>query len=412
VSVTSNQINKLPLEPARLDLQSVKVQMVLGSLLILAACLVAYFGTLKAGFLLDDFLHLDYLLRALSGDMQDFLRNFYGNWAGCDLMKAYRPITSISLFFDCLLYGTNAIGFHLTNILLLFSCCLLVSLITLEITGPGGNRLGAAPAVWAGLLFSIYPLHAESVSWITGRVDLLCTLFFLAAIFSYLRFRAMKERPYLWSALICFWLSLISKEMAVVLPVVIVLAEVCLWSPLNTKSAQISGHTALSNRISWVMPFWALLGFYMTLRVVFLGTAIGGYSGGNMLGAWRNFLDKATLLKLLLPANEEITFAAWLKPELICCYLLVVAIVVGRLLWRKAAPGPFVWLVSWLVVGILPAFQIWHIWPNLVGSRLFFLSSAPACILIALAALPAFDALRKPIARAVSIVGLCALLGI
>src|SRR5580700_3608096 len=34
-----------------------------------------------------------------------------------------------------------------------FASCLLTALIALEITGPFGNRLGASPALWAGLLF-------------------------------------------------------------------------------------------------------------------------------------------------------------------------------------------------------------------------------------------------------------------
>lgn len=400
----------ITLEPARVDLYSVKVQMVLGSLLILLACFAAYGKTLSIGFLLDDFLHLDYVFRAINGDSQDFWQNFYGNWAGSDIMRSYRPLVSLSFFVDALLYGANGVGYHLSNILLLFVCSTLVSLITLEITGLCGNRLGAAAAIWAGLLFAVYPLHPEPVAWIVGRVDLLCVAFFLGSIFCYLRFRNIRERAYLWAALLCFGGSLLSKEMAVVLPVVVLLAELLLWSPLNFKG--VRGQTALSNRLVGVMPFWALLGMYMTLRLAVLGTAVGGYTGMSLFDTWRNLLDKFTILKLLVPANEEVPLSAWLKPELLACYAAAAALLIGRLLTRKTMSGPFLWLLLWIVVGVLPAFQIWHVFPNLVGSRMFFLSSAPFCILIALAALPAIDVLAQSSLRLLSGLGLLVLVGI
>jgi hypothetical protein len=43
----------------------------------------------------------------------------------------------------------------------------------------------------------------------------------------------------------------------------------------------------------------------------------------------------------------------------------------------------------------LAAFQIWHIYPNLVGSRLFFLSSVPLCLVLTMKALPGHIAVDK-----------------
>ena len=40
------------------------------------------------------------------------------------------------------------------------------------------NRL--AP-LFAALLFAVHPVHTESVSWISGRTDVLAALFFLLA---------------------------------------------------------------------------------------------------------------------------------------------------------------------------------------------------------------------------------------
>jgi hypothetical protein len=386
-----------------IDLDSVKVQMVCGSLLIFAVCLAAYWPSLKVGFLLDDFLHVDYVAKALSGQWGAFLSNFTGNWAGSDLMRSYRPAASLSVFLDYLLWGTNAAGFHLTNILLLCGSSVFVSLITLELTGGAGNRLGAAAAIWAGLLFAIQPLHPEAVAWIIGRVDLLCTLFFLASVFCYLRFRLLSEPGYLTISIACFLTALLSKEMAVTLPAVITLAELCLPRttasvPGNRSQASLSPFNGILDRLKPALLFWLVLAAYALVRTLILGTVVGGYGQGGlveMVKSWRVFLDRPTLWKLVFPANEEYATADLVRrllPGLLASAGVFATLRIGL---RSAKPGPFLLLAGWAIVSILPTFQIWHIYPNLVGSRLFFLSSAPFCMLIALAVFPSVDVLAK-----------------
>ena len=52
-------------------------------------------------------------------------------------------------------------------------------------------------------------------------------------------------------------------------------------------------------------------------------------------------------------------------------------------------------IIFWLALALIPTFQIWHIYPNLVGSRLFFLSSAGLCMALAMMALPSVEAARQ-----------------
>ncbi|HEY9754135.1 MAG TPA: hypothetical protein V6C97_03115, partial [Oculatellaceae cyanobacterium] len=84
------------LDKQKFDFASVRIQMILGNVFVLAICILAYQPILHSGFLLDDFLHVDYVTRALAGAPNDFFANFTGNWAGSDLMKSYRPFTSLS----------------------------------------------------------------------------------------------------------------------------------------------------------------------------------------------------------------------------------------------------------------------------------------------------------------------------
>jgi len=385
-------------EKAHLDLTAVRTQFVLGVLLTLLACFACYWSSLKIGFLLDDFLHVDYVARAAGGHWRDFLENFTGNWADSDIMRSYRPFVSSSLFIDYLLWGPHAAGFHLTNILIFLACCLLVGLITLELTGSYGNRLGAGPAIWAALLFAVYPLHPETVSWVIGRVDLLCTLFYLGAVFAYLRFRLIREETYLFGSLVCFLLALISKEMAVTLPVVIGLAELCLFSRSGNQPADRFLRISAAASFRYVACFFVVLAVYAIYRSLLLGAVVGGYGNEDALGllhSWRNFLDKPTLTKIFLPLNEEVHLSALVLRFLVASYLGIATLWGIRLLLGSARLRPILFLALWAGAALAPAYQIWHIYPNLGGSRLFFLSSAPFCILLVLAALPAAATLSK-----------------
>jgi hypothetical protein len=400
------------LEKASIEFGNVKVQMFIAFVLCLIACLCMFGSTLGTGFFLDDYLHLDYVARAVSGQPQLFLHNFTGNWAGSDVMKSYRPLVSLSFFIDYLLWHTNAFGYHLSNVLLFFGCCVFVALITQEISGLYGSRLSAAAAIWAGLLFAVYPLHPEAVAWPVGRVDVICGLFYLACLFAYLRFRLLREWPYFIAAIIAFLLSLTAKEMAATLPLVITLLEFTLPFP---SVGQEGFRTNWRLRLFCLATFWLTLAAYATMRTFLIGTLVGGYSSGGlkeMLSTWRVFLDKPTLFKLVFPVNEEVLVNPAYHALLFAAYVMIALSLTLRLIFRAAPWRPFIFLLASTLIMVLPTFQVWHINPNLVGSRLFFISSAPFCIFIALAALPALDRISRRWAHGVTTVGVLCLVTI
>ena len=83
------------------------------------------------------------------------------------------------------------------------------------------------------LLFAIHPMHGESVLWVAERKDVLYTLFYLASIIFYLRhirtkdltgFKNLLGPDYLLT-FILFICALLSKSMAVTLPVVLILFD-------------------------------------------------------------------------------------------------------------------------------------------------------------------------------------------
>ena len=83
-----------------------------------------------------------------------FTNRLVGNWA---------PFTWISHMLDWQLYGPNAGGHHLTNVLLHAATALLLFLVLQQMTArPWPSALAAA-------LFAIHPLRVESVAWVAER---------------------------------------------------------------------------------------------------------------------------------------------------------------------------------------------------------------------------------------------------
>ncbi len=119
--------------------------------------------------------------------LQRFLTSPFGGFSGQDensvqldrAMQFYRPVTSLSYWIDLKIWGLNPAGFHLTNIIIQILNCLLLYFVLFEL------GVGQLVSLLSSLLFSVFPLHFENVSWISGRTDLLSFLFAALSILSF-----------------------------------------------------------------------------------------------------------------------------------------------------------------------------------------------------------------------------------
>jgi Flp pilus assembly protein TadD len=132
----------------------------------------------------------------------------------------HHPVTILSYTVDQAIFGEGPFGHHLTNLLLHAINAALVFVLVLRLAGPSP---GVAAVV--ALLFGIHPMHVESVAWISGRKDVLYTLFFLASILVYLDFLRSRRPSRYALAFGLFVLAVFSKPAAVVLPVVLGLVD-------------------------------------------------------------------------------------------------------------------------------------------------------------------------------------------
>lgn len=363
---------------------------------IAVTAMVTYKPALGVGFLLDDFSHLDYAFRAMHGDWSDLLRVFTGNWTGAtDNLTSYRPLVSVSFCVDYLLWQLNAAGYHLSNLVMFAGCSIFTALIAHELSAPLANtRTRLAITLAAGMLFAFYPLHPEAVVWIIGRVDVQCGIFYLCSLYSWMTFRRCGTPLRFTLALLAFACALPTKEMAVTLPAIVTLSELILpadklgWQKLSLRS-----------RLTYAGSFWLMLGSFAVLRTLALGTLVGGYGGGGLkefFHSIKNFLDRDTWAKVICGVNEELPSPPILPEAAKWLFGTLAALATLRIGEKSTFWRILVFLLLWAGVSELPTFQIWHVYPNLCGSRLLFLPSAPLCMILSMVALVPFACLNLP----------------
>ena len=179
---------------------------------ILLLVFFSYLPALHNGFLnWDDNIYIQTNPFISSIHLREFFsKPYFGN---------YHPLTMLVYAVQYHFFGFRARGyhavnlaFHLFNVILVFYAILLLS---------KKNEI----ALVASLLFGIHPIHVESVAWASELKDVLCTFFFLASYIFYLKYikSHSKEVLYFFSAII--FLSLLSKAMAVSLPLVLLLTD-------------------------------------------------------------------------------------------------------------------------------------------------------------------------------------------
>lgn len=215
---------------------------------LLAACaLVPYAGTWSYGFVSydDEYTIVGMpLIRTLSWRaLPDFfVPRLYPH------LHEYMPLKNLSYAVDYALFGLSAPGFRIQQQLWWLACVLLLWLWLRELLRAlaAADRL-RVPAAYAdplalitAALFALHPAHVESVTWLSGRKDLLCGAFMLAAL--HLAFRSARgagagapaaashsDRQEPLRAIVgvvaCCALALLSKPMAVVLPALLVLQD-------------------------------------------------------------------------------------------------------------------------------------------------------------------------------------------
>jgi len=226
-----------------------------------------YFSVVNSFFVSDDF---DWVRRAqiTPATFENyFLKNTDNTIGG----GVYRPLTSLSFLIDYKIWGTNSFGYHLTNLFLFYFSAIFIFWLVFLLSQ---NKWAA---FLSGLVFLVLPNHAEAVSWISGRGDVLTVFFYLAALISYIYFRIRDRWYFLAGSLISFFLALLSKEMAITLPAVIIVYEL-FWHWPKIKPNWLT----LLKQFYPLFLFAAVLSLYFYLRFINTKIFVGFYAAHEL----------------------------------------------------------------------------------------------------------------------------------
>lgn len=307
----------------------------------------------------------------------------------------YRPLFLLFLLLNYKIFGPYAAGWHLVSVAAHMGVTYLVYVLARRLTGDGRTALIAA------LIFGLHPVHIESVAWISGVTDPLLALFLLPAFLCYLnaRERAARRRSWLAASLALYGLAMLSKETALILPILIFTFE-WLWQDAPGSSGFRPVFERTRTAAARIVPFLLLTFVYLAVR----WRVLEGL-GHTMvpLGVWTIMLTWPQLLlfylwHLIWPFSLSVFYnvpyvtTPGLVPVILplaglAAVVFLVFLGVQRL--ERAAPGNgrlAVFLCSWILIPFIPLLDL-SMLPvgEIAHDRYLYLPSIGFSILLAMA---------------------------
>lgn len=278
-------------------------RVVVAALLGLAA-LIAYLPALSAGFVYDDLrlVQVNPNVRGLGAAAAAF---FEPLWAFEDptgeFQNAFwRPLTVFAIAVGRTLSGLDPAGYHWISVLLHAAATLAAWRFATRLLS--SEALGGA----VGLLFALHPVHVESVAWISAVNDPLYGFFALLALGAHLAWRRRGSRGVAVGGGVWLLLALLSKEQALVVPLVVLVLDAALGE-LNAKARRGEDPFARLGRAYGGML--VALALYWVGRVIaYDGSLLAGFdqvaAGFGLSGPDISMRDAA----LQLEAGRDLTF--------------------------------------------------------------------------------------------------------
>ena len=296
--------------------------------------------------------------------------------------RRYRPMLMASYSLNYAVDGFNPLGYHLVNVVFHAAVTAVFYLVALEL---GWSQSGAFVS---SVLFAVHPLHSEAVAWVAGRPEMMMAMGVLGALWCAMRGRQI-------AAVLSFLFALFCKEQAVVLPALILLADVCRQ---RSTAMQTTAWPAMLQRY----------GYYVVILIGFLAlrtTVLRGFQPARY-PFFSNPLEHMTgvvwLMNVLKMAGHYLWLSIW-PAALSVDYSynalpLATTVQDPGVLWAAVAWGSLLWLGIWgwgrdrrttFAVGLtmltfLPAANLLVPVGTPFAERLFYLPLSGLCLLAGL----------------------------
>ena len=278
--------------------------------LVVLLCFLAFYHSLGAPFLFDDYGHLMLVAHA---SLHDMLAAFYRPHQ--DIF--FRPLGFLSFFLDFQWARFHPNLWHSWSLIVHSLNCVLVYTLT--------RQLGFAtlPSTLAAAVFALHGTRVEAVCWTDARFDLLATLFVLLGLVSLFEYAEHGGVRWLAAGFLFTALALISKEAAFCLPLLVLVL------------AGFKDPSSRKRLLRVVPPMFALCVAVFAYRVWIIG-GIGGYHTGghadvlslNAIRAAKAFLWRLWAVTFF-PINWSSGTGTWVQ-VLMPAFLATLGVIAAR----------------------------------------------------------------------------------
>jgi hypothetical protein len=268
-------------------------------------------------------------------------------------MGNYAPMHLFSHMVEHALWGVKPEQLLLTNVALHLGSTLMFYrlLIRFGLTFP--------QALAAAAIFAIHPVQVESVAWISQRKNTLSMFFFLASWHSWIQWKAkdtgMGRVCWYSAAVALFALALLTKSIAVILPLFFIAQELIFERKPVTRKL-----------LAALIPFAVLTGVCVAAALASQTHSGGGriaHYGGSMALTMMNMLPVFSryLTLLVFPAGLSIIYNSPIKSvpdmSILLSGTVFLLFIFGWLRLWKPHRNHFFWLTLF-IIGLLPVSNI------------------------------------------------------
>ncbi|TVL98594.1 MAG: hypothetical protein CV087_21100 [Candidatus Brocadia sp. WS118] len=356
--------------------------------LVIFISALVYINSLSNTFVYDDVYIIteNYLIKSL-GNLPKLFQKDYLLLSG---ELSYRPVVTLTYFIDYALWRLNPFGYHLTNVVLhtgnvFLLYCLIKSICKKDTV-----------SLLATLLFLSHPILTETVNAVCYREDILASIFFLLSFIFFIKIRlpfSKKANPlpqktnarciiYYFLSCASYCLALFSKEMAVTLPILIMVFDLLYFRQNSLKASSIS---TWFMRIARLVPFYsgyiAITGMYLFIRFMVLKNTFKtiNVSPSNVVTMTKVVASYIKLLFLPINLNADycVPPSSYISLSFMVSSLCIASGVIVIIRLRKQ-DKPIIFFNLWFFIALLPVLGIIPI-GNIMAERYLYLPIIGFC---------------------------------
>jgi protein O-mannosyl-transferase len=263
----------------------------------------------------------------------------------------WHPITMMSHMLDYQLFGMNASGHHLMNVLFHAGNTLLLFLAFRMMTG----ALWRSAAI--AFLFAMHPLHVESVAWVSERKDVLSTFFMLLSLIAYISYAKKQGGAKYLLAFLLFVLALMSKPMVVTFPFLLMLLDY--WPLGRFNGDPLNNYRNPENR----KHLWRLIREKIPFLLMSIIISIVTYIAQSQTGAVSSLKTLPLLIRITNSINSYVLYIVHtLFPFNLSIFYPLVS---GIPLWQTVCSACFIVLatcLAWRLRQRCPFYPVGWLW--------------------------------------------------